>query len=85
MLGLSLIKISCSNGTKQIEKEGTVTDIINRKYFYSAYFRDPGQIIYELATTGPGFTVDETFVDLGSTLMLPEDHESERASIEARH
>lgn len=67
-----------------IEKEGTVTDIINRKYFYSAYFRDPGQIIYELATTGPGFTVDETFVDLGSTLMLPEDHESERASIEAR-
>ena len=38
-----------------IEKEGTVTDIINRKYFYSVYFRDPGQIIYELATTGPGF------------------------------
>lgn len=66
-----------------IEKEYKVTDILNRKYFHSAYFRDPGHIIYELATAGPGFTVDESFAELGSTLMLPEEYKHERESIEA--
>lgn len=68
---------------KTIEKEQKVTDIHNRKYFHSAYFRDPGHIIYELATAGPGFTVDEEFSALGSTLMLPEHYESEREEITA--
>jgi len=59
-----------------------ITAIQNRKYFYSTYFKDPGQIIYELATEGPGFTVDESLNTLGSTLMLPDEYEEERADIE---
>lgn len=59
-----------------------ITAIQNRKYFYSAYFKDPGQIIYELATEGPGFTVDEPLATLGSTLMLPNEYEEDRADIE---
>ena len=59
-----------------------ITNIENRKYFYSAYFKDPGQIIYELATEGPGFTVDESYDALGSSLKLPERYEEVREEIE---
>ncbi len=60
----------------------SVTAIHNRKYFQSAYFRDPGHIIYELATDGPGFTVDESFEELGAKLMLPQKFEKQREEIE---
>lgn len=66
-----------------LETAYRVTDIKNRKYFKSAYFRDPGHIIYELATVEPGFTVDESFESLGQQLMLPEQYEKNRAEIEA--
>lgn len=66
-----------------IGKEYKTSDIINRKYFHSAYFRDPGHIIYELATVGPGFTVDETFAELGTSLMLPKHYENKRKEIES--
>ncbi len=58
-----------------------VTDVLDRKYFQSIYFREPGGILYEVATTGPGFTVDEPVDTLGSTLCLPPWLESRREEI----
>lgn len=66
------------------EQAAQVTEIRDRKYFNSVYFKDPGKIIYELATVGPGFTVDEPLEQLGTMLMLPEQHEDQRAEIEAQ-
>jgi glyoxalase family protein len=48
-----------------------VTPVIDRYYFKSIYFREPGGVLFEIATDGPGFTVDETAEALGSTLSLP--------------
>jgi glyoxalase family protein len=49
----------------------SVTPVIDRYYFKSIYFREPGGVLFEIATDGPGFTVDETVESLGSTLSLP--------------
>lgn len=59
-----------------------VTEVLDRKYFQSIYFREPGGILYEVATTGPGFTVDEPVETLGSTLCLPPWLEDGRSQIE---
>jgi glyoxalase family protein len=48
-----------------------VTPVIERYYFKSIYFREPGGVLFEIATDGPGFTVDEPVESLGSTLSLP--------------
>jgi glyoxalase family protein len=48
-----------------------VTPVIDRWYFKSIYFREPGGVLFEIATDGPGFTVDESPEDLGRTLSLP--------------
>ena len=48
-----------------------VTPVIDRWYFKSIYFREPGAVLYEIATDGPGFTVDEPVDKLGTTLSLP--------------
>jgi glyoxalase family protein len=48
-----------------------VTPVIERYYFKSIYFREPGGVLFEIATDGPGFTVDEPLEALGSTLSLP--------------
>jgi len=56
---------------------------INRYYFKSLYFREPNQILFELATDGPGFAVDEKLSDLGNNLVLPPFLESQRTEIEA--
>jgi glyoxalase family protein len=61
-----------------------VTPIIDRQYFQSIYFRIPGGIVFEIATDGPGFGVDEPIESLGSSLKLPPQHEPKRAAIE-RH
>lgn len=60
------------------------TDVIDREYFRSVYFREPGGVLFELATDQPGFTVDEPLDRLGSRLMLPPKYEPKRAEIEAR-
>lgn len=52
-------------------------------YFHSIYFRVPGRVIFEVATDGPGFTVDESMDELASSLVLPPQHEPRRAEIEA--
>jgi glyoxalase family protein len=48
-----------------------VTPVIDRWYFKSIYFREPGGVLFEIATDGPGFTVDESPEELGTTLSLP--------------
>lgn len=60
-----------------------VTPVIDRFYFHSIYFREPGGILFEIATDGPGFTVDEPAQDLGQTLKLPPQYEQHRAEIES--
>lgn len=59
-----------------------VTQVIDRKYFRSIYFREPGGVLFEIATDPPGFTVDEDPEQLGAHLLLPPWLESERLRIE---
>lgn len=59
------------------------TPVIDRKYFESVYFREPGGVLFELATDPPGFTIDEPVGRLGEQLMLPAQYESRRAELEA--
>ncbi|MDQ6691959.1 MAG: ring-cleaving dioxygenase [Candidatus Dormibacteraeota bacterium] len=59
------------------------TDVIDRYYFKSVYFREPGGNLFELATDGPGFTVDEPVSELGQRLALPPFLEGRRREIEA--
>lgn len=61
-----------------------VSPMQDRQYFQSIYFREPGGILFEIATEGPGFLVDETPETLGQSLKLPSWLEAERETIEAR-
>jgi glyoxalase family protein len=58
--------------------------IIDRHYFHSLYFREPGGVLFELATEEPGFTVDGPVEELGRTIILPPWLESQREAVEAR-
>ena len=60
-----------------------VTPVRDRSYFHSIYFREPGGILFEIATNTPGFAIDEPVETLGETLRLPEWFESSRRQIEA--
>jgi catechol 2,3-dioxygenase-like lactoylglutathione lyase family enzyme len=60
-----------------------VSPVMDRNYFESIYFREPGGILFEIATDPPGFTVDEPLESLGESLKLPAQYESMRAKIEA--
>ena len=59
-----------------------VTPLIDRFYFRSIYFREPSGVLFEIATLGPGFTVDEPLEHLGEKLSLPPDYEHLRAEVE---
>jgi glyoxalase family protein len=59
-----------------------ITDKIDRNYFYSLYFREPGGILFELASDNPGFATDESVSELGTHLMLPGQYETSRKKIE---
>lgn len=59
-----------------------VTSVMDRKYFRSIYFREPGGVLFEIATDPPGFTVDEPPERLGTGLMLPDWLEPRRGEIE---
>lgn len=61
-----------------------VTPVLDRKYFTSIYYREPGGVLFELATDPPGFTADESPEELGTNLKLPSWLESRRARLEAR-
>jgi glyoxalase family protein len=60
-----------------------VTDVKDRQYFKSIYFREPGGVLIEVATMKPGFDVDEALASLGRDLKLPPWEEPHRAEIEA--
>ena len=59
-----------------------VTPVIDRQYFHSIYFREPNGILFEIATDGPGFLIDEPADALGETLKLPPTYEPKRNEIE---
>lgn len=61
-----------------------VTPQKDRQYFKSVYFREPGGVLFEIATDGPGFPRDESEADLGTELKLPPWLESERETLEER-
>lgn len=61
-----------------------VTPVLDRQYFHSIYFREPGGVLFEIATDLPGFTVDEPVERLGSALRLPRRLEPLRAELEVR-
>ncbi|PYJ80364.1 MAG: ring-cleaving dioxygenase [Verrucomicrobia bacterium] len=65
-----------------VELGYNVTPVIDRTYFHSIYFREPGGILFEIATEPPGFTLDETLDELGSKLRLPPWMEPARPEIE---
>ncbi len=69
---------------EKIEEYGLqITPQIDRQYFHSLYFREPGGVLFEIATDNPGFTVDESLEELGQNLKLPAQYEPQRAAIEA--
>ena len=61
-----------------------VTPVRDRTYFRSIYFREPGGVLFEVATMAPGFTIDEPLARLGQALRLPPWEEPHRDEIEAR-
>lgn len=70
---------------RRLEAAGyAVTPIRDRQYFKSIYFREPGGILFEIATDPPGFLIDEALEELGSALKLPPWLEPRRDHIEAR-
>lgn len=72
-------------GAREILLQGglSVSPVIDRAYFKSIYYREPGGVLFEIATDGPGFMIDETVEQLGTKLGLPPHLEPHRATIEA--
>ncbi|KAA9040943.1 ring-cleaving dioxygenase [Ginsengibacter hankyongi] len=71
------------NYREKIESFGlNITPKIDRDYFFSLYFREPGGVLFELATDNPGFTRDEPLNELGTHLKLPKQYEASRKEIE---
>lgn len=60
-----------------------VTPVLDRQYFHSIYFREPGGVLFEVATNPPGFAIDESPEHLGEAIKLPSWEEANRAEIEA--
>jgi glyoxalase family protein len=60
-----------------------VSPVLDRQYFHSIYFREPGGVLFEIATDGPGFATDEPVASLGESLKLPPWLEEARPQIEA--
>lgn len=69
---------------EEIAKHLRVTPVLDRNYFHSIYFREPGGVLFELATDPPGFAVDEPVETLGEELRIPQWLEPRREQIEKR-
>lgn len=67
---------------KVVSAGHNITEKIDRNYFYSLYFREPGGVLFEIASDNPGFAIDETVEELGTHLMLPAQYEKRRKKIE---
>jgi glyoxalase family protein len=68
--------------SKLVELGYNVSPVMDRKYFHSIYFREPGGVLFEIATDNPGFTADEAANELGTRLMLPPGLELHRPELE---
>lgn len=68
--------------TKMVNRKLNVSPILDRNYFTSIYFREPGGVLFEVATAGPGFAIDESVEHLGEALKLPAQFEINREHIE---
>jgi glyoxalase family protein len=68
---------------EELAKHLNVTPVMDRTYFHSIYFREPGGVLFELATDPPGFALDEPLESLGEALRIPAWLEPQRSSIEA--
>jgi glyoxalase family protein len=84
------VAFAIADGEEQLRLRGElirhgleVTEVLDRCYFQSIYFREPGGILFEVATTRPGFAIDEDPDRLGQSLKLPPWEEGNRATIEA--
>jgi predicted esterase/catechol 2,3-dioxygenase-like lactoylglutathione lyase family enzyme len=70
---------------QRLQQHGlSVTGVRDRKYFQSIYFKEPGGVLFEIATDPPGFAADEAPRDMGAALMLPSQFEPLRQQIEAQ-
>lgn len=67
---------------KVVDAGLSITEKIDRNYFYSLYFREPGGVLFEIASDNPGFAVDEAVNELGTNLKLPAQYEKSRKEIE---
>jgi glyoxalase family protein len=67
---------------KAIKHGLSITPKIDRNYFFSLYFREPGGVLFEIATDNPGFAIDEPVSELGTSLKLPAQYEEHRKKIE---
>lgn len=79
------------NGEAQLEVRKKITQrmlnptpVLDRNYFTSIYFREPGGVLFEVATAGPGFAIDEDKAHLGQSLQLPPQFEADRAMLEKK-
>lgn len=85
------VAFATSSEATQVEARGkllryglNVTPVLDRQYFHSIYFREPGGVLFEVATLPPGFTIDEPLEHLGEALKLPPWEEQNRPRIEGR-
>jgi len=69
---------------KIVQRMLNPTPILDRNYFTSIYFREPGGVLFEVATAGPGFAIDELPEHLGEALKLPSRYEDEREALESK-
>jgi glyoxalase family protein len=69
---------------KELNRAVSVTPVQDRTYFHSIYFREPGGVLFEIATDAPGFLIDEPAEALGEALKIPAWFEPQRSLIEAR-
>ncbi|MEW5915277.1 MAG: ring-cleaving dioxygenase [Gemmatimonadota bacterium] len=83
------VALAVRNASEQLAVRANViaaglhpTEIIDRRYFQSVYFREPAGVLFEVATEAPGFTVDEPAERLGEELMLPAQYQALRIQLE---
>jgi glyoxalase family protein len=69
---------------KTLSRSLSVTPVQDRTYFHSIYFREPGGVLFEMATDNPGFLIDEPVESLGEALRIPRWYEPMRPAMEAR-
>jgi glyoxalase family protein len=75
-------KIQMAYREKIVKAGYQITPKIDRNYFFSLYFREPGGVLFEIATDNPGFAIDEELQELGKNLKLPAQYEDHRMQIE---